>query len=204
MKLKKLENMLNATREDLIDGFPCKAVIGALSLTGESGAKLEYLNKALAYKNITVAMADQEPAMMDGFKEAGLAGAVTYVNGAIEVKLTDDFFIKDSNQSILKRALRFQSLVTHELVHREQFQSKHVYGKTVRTDEEFSNTEYLNDLQEIEAMAAEISHDMRAKHLLGGAQVFDISPRLKSLMDNARFLAVDTLDSLNLKMRAYA
>lgn len=204
MKTDKLALMLKASRPDLVDGFACKAAIKVLSAEGDCYFKLAYINDLFAKKRIEVVLVDNAEPLLDGFKEVGLAGAATYVDGSIEVKLTPAFFKKDSQQTVLKRALRFQSLIVHELVHREQFQTKDAYGKTVRSDTELSDIEYLNDDLEIEAMAAEISHDMHVKHLLDGEQMFEISPRFKALMENARLLGETTISSLQQSMKAYA
>lgn len=204
MNTDKLATMLNAKRPDLIDGFACKAAMRALNSEGDKQSKLDYLNGMLKKKRISLIMVTKHEEMLDGFKEAGLAGGATYVDGSIEIKITPTFFNQDSKPTVVKRALRFQSLVTHELVHREQFQHKPAYGKTHRTDEEKTNTEYLNDELEIEAMAAEISHDMRVKHLVGGSQMLEISPRLKNLTENARLIGAETIATLQASMKAYA
>jgi hypothetical protein len=202
----KLATMLRASRHDLVDGFACKAVVKALSLPDDHHRKLKRINELLQVDNVSVVLCDEPERMLDGFREVGLAGATTYTDGAIEIKLTPTFFTKEPSQSVLKRALRFQSLIAHELVHRNQYQQKAAYGQTTRSEKtaDASSEEYLNDSLEIDAMAAEISHDMRAKHIIGGEQLFDISPRLKALLENARLLGAGTIDVLYDSMKTYA
>jgi hypothetical protein len=192
--------MLGAARNDLIDGFPCKAALRALSMSGTADQKLSYLNELLADKNISARLATKDTHLLAGFKESGLAGASTFATGMIEVRLTDSFFI---SANMLTNALRFQSLITHELVHRHQFQQRELYGHT-RVDSDVSSVKYLNDKLEIEAMGAEIAHDMRTKHLLSQSQLLDISPRLKNLTENARLLDPATIETLQASMKMYS
>jgi len=186
-KRNELSIMLKAKRPDLVDGFPCKAVLKVLSTDGDRYLKLAYLNQLLEHDRIEV-VSTTKSELHGGFHHAGLAAATTFVDGEIEIKVTSKFF-KHDEISPLVRALRFQSLVAHELVHRKQFKAKEAYAETFRSDENITTVEYLNDHLELTAMGAEVAHDLHAMTFLGQPDQADISPRLRDLLVNAGLMS---------------
>jgi len=190
-KKNELASMLRATRQDLVDGFPCKAVLKALSMDGDRYVKLAYLNQLLEHERIEVA-STSKPELHGGFHHVGLAAATTFVDGNIEIKVTPRFF-KHDEISPLVRALRFQSLVSHELVHRRQFKLEEVHAGTFRSDENLTTVDYLNDELELSAMGAEVAHDMRAMPFLREHGPNEVSPRLRDLMVNAGLMSTDSI-----------
>lgn len=185
-----LAELLKAKRPDMLDGFPLRAALKALSLEGSSKFKQAYLNDLLESENVEVLIARPAYHLMPGFKEAGIVGALTYSDGSIEVKVQRSFFNND--KSAMERAMRFQSIVAHELVHRHQFASKTLHSAAFRSDDELCSIEYLNDPFELEAMAAEVAHDS----IIAGMSAFEgayAQPRLADLTANAKHLRPEAI-----------
>lgn len=200
--MSELALMLKAKRPDLVDGFPCKAVLKALTAEGDRHFKLAYLNQLLEPNMIEV-VSTTKPELHGGFNHAGLAAATTFVDGGIEIKVTSRFFKADEIAPLI-RALRFQSLVAHELVHRKQFKSREAYAETFRIDDDLTTVEYLNDKLELAAMGAEVAHDLRAlTYLSDSQQAVDISPRLRDLMSNAGVMSKTSLEQFDRSVKLY-
>lgn len=195
----ELAGMLRATRPDLIDGFACKAAVKALAADAPRAQRLELLNQELEQQNVEVVLV-QKSDLAGGYSQAGLAGALTQVDGQIEVQVTAAFFRDET--PVLFRALRFQSLVAHELVHRKQFKVKEAYAET-RTDETMGDPTYLNDKLELYAMSAEVAHDLRTQAYLGHGEFNEISPRLTDLIENARYLTPLSIERLQSSLKYY-
>lgn len=185
-----LPTLLKAKRPDLLDGFPFKAALKALSAHGNQAFKLSYLNDILAKDGIEVSTTTDGRWLLPGFKEAGIAGALTYSDGSIEVKVNRAFF-KVSGLTPFERALRFQSITLHELVHREQFTRKTLHAMTM-SDEELSTVEYMNDPHELEAMAAEIAHDSITSQFAAALP----APRFADVTAHAAQLTPESMDLL--------
>jgi len=200
--MSELATMLKAKRPDLADGFPCKAVLKALVAEGDRFFKLGYLNQLLEPHKIEV-VSTTKPELHGGFHQVGLAAATTFVDGSIEIKVTSRFFKADNDVSPLLRALRFQSLVAHELVHRKQFKTREAYAETFRSDEDISTQEYLNDHLELKAMGAEVAHDLRALSFLGEVEPVEMSPRLHDLLSNAGLMTRSSIERFDTAVKHY-
>jgi hypothetical protein len=182
----KLTKLLKAKRPDLLDGFPLKAAFKALTAEGAMGFKRTYLNSLLESEGIEVKL-QKATDLMPGFREAGIVGGLTLSDGSIEILVNSTFFAKSSNLTPLERALRFQSIVSHELVHRQQFSSKTLHHAAFKDDEALSSIEYLNDPLELEAMAAEVAHDVMTASFASGAPEL-AQPRFNDLISNAKHI----------------
>jgi len=199
--MNELASMLKARRPDLVDGFPCKAVLKVLATSGDRYFKLAYLNQILEPNSIEVAFTNKHE-LHGGFHHVGLAAATTFIDGSIEVKVTPRFFKPNEIQPLI-HALRFQSLVAHELVHRKQFKSKELYAETFRSDEDITTVEYLNDHLELAAMGAEVAHDLRALSFLLDSEPREISPRLKDLMSNAGLMSKESIKHFDRSVKRF-
>jgi hypothetical protein len=182
--MAKVSELLRATRSDLVDGFPCKAALSSLMIDRSVEEKLAHLNELLAADRIEVVISE-EATLVGEFENIGLSAATTFASGGIVIKLAGRFF-EPNHVAPLVKALRFQSLITHELVHRRQFKAKQLHASS--RNERHSSTEYLNDELELSAMGAEVAHDLRALMFLGGTTV-DASPRLRDLLTNAGMMS---------------
>jgi hypothetical protein len=197
-----LKSLLRARRNDLIDGFPCKAALLALALSADPSEKLDMLNAELLKDNVKVKFTVKSD-LAKGFKEAGLNGALAYASGEIDIFITPTFFEID-NLSPLERALRFQSMVVHELVHRNQFRTKTAHARML-SDQDMSDYEtYLNDELELNAMAAEVSHDMIVKkYFVNIDTIHQASPRLLTITDNAKLLTKESIEKFSEYLKSW-
>ena len=182
----KLTNLLRATRTDLLDGFPLKAAFKALTVEGALGFKHAYVNTLLAGDGIEVKL-EQATDLLPGFREAGIIGGLTLADGSIEIQVSPTFFHK-KGLSPLERALRFQSIVAHELIHRRQFSNITLHHAAFRDSDSLTSIEYLNDPLELEAMAAEVAHDVMTASFTSGAPEL-AQPRFNDLIANAKHIS---------------
>jgi hypothetical protein len=189
--MTKLTKMLKAKRADLLDGFPLKAAFKVLTAEGGQAFKQAYINDILTNERVEVVLVEPTRFLMPGFKEAGIVGGLTYSDGSIEIKVDSTFF-KSTDRSPLERALRFQSIVAHELIHREQFCSTTQHSNSFRSDDELSSVEYLNDPYELEAMAAEVAHDVITAEYTSGDTAC-AQPRFNDLSANAKHLRPESM-----------
>lgn len=195
----KLAKLLKAQRPDLLDGFPLKAAFKALSAEGGQSFKLAYINELLEDERVEVTLnKGQDNDLMPGFHDAGIIGALTYSDGGIEVRVNKTFFVP-TTLSALERALRFQSIMAHELVHREQFASHTLHSEAFKLDDELSSIEYINDPYELEAMAAEIAHDAITAKMAGTR---NFQPRFDDLTAHAAHIRPEALAQLRAAITA--
>lgn len=185
--MSALMKLLDASRDDLIDGFPARAAISAMGAQDP----LAKLNALLEPKQISVSLTPMLPLppSMLNIKPHPVArrmlklGVISskYSQGLIEVVLNPRFFNPTISTTVIK-ALTFQSVCAHQLLHRaRQHHSCEVYYKPL--------AESVNDEQELEAIAVGLVHDMKCKHLLsltGTEQLQELSPRLAVIMANSR------------------
>lgn len=195
--MTKLAKLLNAERSDLLDGFVCKICLNILT-NSKSKDALTQLNEELSKYGIVLILSNTN-SNNDDFSKVGLVSASTESNGIISVLITEIFLNVENAYIALTHALRLQSLIVHELVHRNQELNLKMNGLT-----DSHPTKYLQDIYEIEAMAAEISHDLQAKSILGGDSLFDISPRFALLMKDAGRLSAESISKLQLYISQYA
>lgn len=189
MKRERLMKLLNAKRLDLVDGFPAKLSLKAVTADGSILFKQEYLNDMLEKHNISVSIhkSDNE----SYFSEHGIIQAEIDTGGFIEVKLSENFF--SNTKSPLMQALRFQSIVTHELIHRDQLKASSDPLGPMKSDEELSDIAYINDPYELEAMSAEVIHDLSARDVLGCEGMVEGSPRLNFITQHAGYLTPESI-----------
>lgn len=187
----KLTSLLKAKRADLLDGFPLKAAFKALTAEGGTGFKHAYINKLLESEGIEVKL-EKATDLLPGFREAGIIGGLTLSDGSIEIRVANTFFLK-KGLSPLERALRFQSIVAHELIHRKQFSSITLHHAAFKDDDALTNIEYLNDPLELEAMAAEVAHDVLTASFASGEPEL-AQPRFNDLIANAKHITADSMN----------
>lgn len=189
MNLERLTRVLRATRPDLIDGFPSKYALQALTSEGSVLAKRDLLNELLLKHNARVVI---KPAMHDSyFSEHGLIGAHISPTGFIEIYLSERFF--SNSKMPLKQALRFQSIMTHELIHRDQIDASGGTIGSFKSDEELVDVAYVNNPLELEAMCGEVIHDLASRSVLGEESMIEGSPRLNYITRNARYLSPESI-----------
>ena len=194
--MTKLAKLLNSERADLLDGFVCRICLHSLTnYTGKDA--LSDLNNELSKFGIVLILNENDA--NNDFSKVGLVSASTESNGIISVIITETFLNVSNAYIALTHALRLQSLIVHELVHRNQELNFKMNGFT-----DSHPTKYLEDIYELEAMAAEIAHDMQAKSILGGNTLFDISPRFSLLMKDAGRLSSESISKLQLYISQYA
>jgi hypothetical protein len=189
--MTKLAQLIKAKRSDLLDGFPLKAALKALTSTGSLSFKKDYLNKLLEAERIEIISVKPDKHLMPGFREAGIVGGLTFSDGSIEIKVDDSFFNSKICSPIV-RGLRFQSIVAHELVHRKQFSTKTLQAVAFCSDDELTSIEYLNDPFELEAMAAEVVHDSVTSVFTASDDPLS-QPRFTDLSANAKYLRPESM-----------
>lgn len=194
--MTKLAKLLNAERSDLMDGFVCSICLHALTGLKDKDALMQ-LNSELSKYGIVLFLSDTNAD--NDFSKVGLVSASTESNGIITVTITNTFLNVENAYIALTHALRLQSLIVHELVHRNQDLNLKMHGLT-----ESHPTKYLSDIYELEAMAAEIAHDLQAKSILGGDTLFDISPRFSLLMKDAGRLSSEAIAKIQSYIAQYA
>lgn len=119
-------------------------------------------------------------------------------NGKIVVTLASNFFEVD--YTIIVKALIFQSVCLHQLVHRAQ-------DVTDCDIFHLEPADTLNRSYEIEALAAGVAHDLRCKEHLsitGAETLNELSPRLALLLDNSRVFEDSSLAELQVQIRRYS
>lgn len=189
MRHEDVANLLKAKRSDFTDGFPMLAAIKALTAEGSITFKRDYLNQLLEKHKIEVVIKRDKGNSF--FSEHGIVEASTDSMGYIEIAVSSKFFSKLAEP--FKQAIRFQSIVTHELAHRAQLSSGALTSKPFKSDESLNNSEYLNDPFELKAMAAEVIHDLSTQNVLGATNLIDYSPRLEYLTTYAGLLSDESI-----------
>lgn len=174
----KLERLLQAKRKDLLDGFPARAVVAASRVSTDP---LEKLNEILLPYDILTETLDIPLEVFNPYllRKGIIAGRME--NRRIVITVTDEFFSHDASTVIVK-ALTFQSVCLHQLIHRAQGQAECTIFYSPLKD-------YFNKASEIEAIAAGLAHDLRCKEHLsvtGNEMLQELSPRLANIMDNSR------------------
>lgn len=192
--------LLQASRPDMIDGFPAKCALRALTEEGSPQDKLNRMNEQLIKHRIIAIFRDKIVKPDSAYySNHSLIGAHINPNGFIEVYMKDSFFEEVTNP--LEKALRFQSIVTHELVHRRQIEASHGTIGNFRSDEDLEDASYINNPIELEAMCTEVLHDMATSKVLADSSILSGSPRLNFLLDNARYLTEDSVKYFQEQMK---
>lgn len=176
--MSELHRLLKAQRRDLIDGFPARAVLAAARMS----KPVDRLNDLLKPHGIEVEVYDMTlPVVANPYLlQLGIIAGRTSKR-KIYITLSEHFF-DPAVSTVIVKALTFQSVCLHQLVHREQGQAEcHVFYAPLEDS--------MNKTSEIEAMAAGLAHDLQCKEHLSvtGAELLqELSPRLANIMDHSR------------------
>lgn len=197
--MQLLKKLLEAHRDDLADGYPARAVLAA-SKFSEPFVKL---NELLAPYQISVEKFldfndSQVTVKNPHLLKNGLISGVFLPDQTIKIMVTDALFDPTVSTIVIK-ALSFQSLVVHHLLHRER---GHVpcYVFYRRLDES------MNSEQELEAMAFGLAHDISCKNLVrvtGDEALHHLSPRLANILDNSIKFEPGSITKLHQYIKAF-
>lgn len=174
-----LKGLLLAARDDLADGFPCRAVMAAYQACNpleKLNSLLEtYQIRAVQHVGIPANLTVHNPFMQ---KLGVISGRINGLDIQIDI---NELFFDASVSTPLIKALTFQSVCVHQLVHRAR-QHHHclVFYNPLK--------ESANVDCELEAKGAGLAHDMLCKSLMsttGEEQLQDLSPRLANIMLNS-------------------
>ena len=204
-----LQSILLANRADLLDGFPARAVITALSSKTDSFVKL---NELLAPYHIYVNKACSVTHKIDNHSiNYGILSTDILPNGDIIIAILPCFFDSVNNcntncsnetkqlHTIVVKALMFQSACLHQLVHRHH---KHFDCKAfIKAFDELSSDEH-----EMEAKAARIAHDMIVKDVLlqtGDETLQDISPKIADWLSQSRDMAEGSFVTIHKMIKGF-
>lgn len=155
-----LTKLLKSRRKDLSDGFVVKICNKAYEYS-----KLKDLSNALSDlfdKHDIEFVISKEASTSDGYHEFGIDQAECSETGTITVYLLRTFLKKFYSQNREQVILGLQSIIAHELVHRDQFEEGRVAYYTPGDE---TQEGYLTDRYEIEAFCVEIAHDLRINKL---------------------------------------
>lgn len=190
MKRERIMKLLAAKREDLVDGYPVKLALKAITIEGSVLSKRDYMNEMFEKYNIHITI-NAQPINESYFSEHGIIKAEIDTTGQIDVELAELYF--SPTKSPLKQALRFQSIVVHELIHRDQMKSSLDPLGSMNSNEELTDAAYINDPYELEAMSAEVVHDLSARSVLGCEGLIEGSPRLNFITQHAGHLTPESI-----------
>ena len=192
----QLTRLLEARRKDLADGFPTRAVLAAFQAADPVGK----LNELLEPKNVSVVKLEQpSPGLVTNpylLKLGIIAGRIE--GEAITVYVSPEFF-NTAVSTVITKALTFQSVCLHQLVHRYHGQGCQIFYRPL--------TSVINDEAELEAVAAGLAHDVRAKNLLsvtGIEMIQELSPRLANILDNSGAFVTGSIAKLQAYVKKYA
>ena len=199
--MQVLMGLLSAQRKDLLDGFPVKAVLASFKAIDP----LAKLNELLRERFICVKVCDTEPCFVNPhLLKYGIISAK--LDDVITIHITSDFFGADhgygdckacdlaeicdaSSATIVAKALMFQSVCLHQLMHKARgSKSCSIFYKPA--------IDTMNDDIELEAIAAGLVHDLQVKSFIsitGLEALHELSPRLASMLSNARAFAAGSL-----------
>lgn len=189
-----LQRLLHARRRDLVDGYPALAVIAAL----QKADPLASLNYKLAPFDITVVLSDKlvvaahfNPHLL---KYGILLAATEGENISVTVASA---FLYDRSSIIIK-ALIFQSVCVHQLVHRMFNHECKIFTNSIE--------DALNDDDELKAIGAGIAHDLQVKGYIsttGAEQLQELSPRLANILDNSSAFSSGSIIRLQVHIKNF-
>jgi hypothetical protein len=195
-----LAALLRAERPDLVDGFPARAAIAA----SKNNDPISKLNELLAADRIHVVQIVGIPSdltVMNPFmlKLGVIAGSYDAEKDFIRVVLNESFF-SETDSTIVVKALTFQSVCVHQLLHRaHKHDSCFVFYRPL--------VESMNREQELEAMGAGLAHDVRCKGIIsttGAEQLQELSPRLANIMANSSSFETGSIPKLQEYIKSFS
>lgn len=203
--MSALNQILLATRADLLDGFPAKAVISAFRSVNPQ----EKLNDLLAPFSLMIEVLQEAPANLRLNPHALKHGIIStrIEHGQIKVSLLEDFFIENAcllepmSTSIVTKALMFQSVCIHQLIHKLRGHSDCILFTEAAAEQ------VVNSDIELEAIAASLAHDLKITHVIsttGFELIQDLSPRLASVLDSAYLFASGSIIKLHNFIKDYS
>jgi hypothetical protein len=192
----QLKRILYARRNDLADGFPTRAVLAAF----RASDPIDKLNELLEKHQVSVVQLIEPPLGLvtnPYLLELGIIAA--RIEGErITVYVSGKFF--DSTIStVITKALMFQSVCLHQLIHRCHGQDCQIFYRPL--------TSVINDDAELEAAAAGLAHDVHVKDMLsmtGIEMIQELSPRLANILDNSGAFVTGSLAKLQAYVKKYA